>query len=112
MICLGIESTAHTFGAAVVSRKGEILSDVRDSYSTEKGGIIPKDAAIHHENVYHDVIRKALVECGKKIDFIAQEMQRETNTIGSKLQDKIVIGAVVALKSKIEKIREQAQNIE
>jgi uncharacterized protein (TIGR00255 family) len=49
---------------------------------------------------------------GKKIDFVAQEMQRETNTIGSKLQDKEVSNAVIALKSKIEKIREQAQNIE
>lgn len=49
---------------------------------------------------------------GKKIDFIAQEMQRETNTIGSKLQDKVVANAVISLKSKIEKIREQSQNIE
>ena len=49
---------------------------------------------------------------GKKFDFIAQEMQRETNTIGSKLQDKVVSNAVIALKSKIEKIREQSQNIE
>ena len=45
---------------------------------------------------------------GKKMDFIAQEMQRETNTIGSKVQDKEVAGAVIALKSKVEKIREQA----
>ncbi len=49
---------------------------------------------------------------GKKVDFIAQEMQRETNTIGSKLQDNVVSSAVISLKSKIEKIREQAQNIE
>jgi len=49
---------------------------------------------------------------GKRIDFIAQEMQRETNTIGAKLQDKNVSNAVITLKSKIEKIREQAQNIE
>ena len=49
---------------------------------------------------------------GKRIDFIAQEMQRETNTIGSKVQDKIVTNGVIALKSKIEKIREQSQNIE
>ena len=55
---------------------------------------------------------KGNVPVGKKIDFIAQEMQRETNTIGSKLQDKLVSSAVIALKSKIEKIREQAQNIE
>jgi len=52
------------------------------------------------------------VPVGKKMDFIAQEMQRETNTIGSKLQDSAVSNAVIALKSKIEKIREQSQNIE
>ncbi|MCA9407223.1 MAG: YicC family protein [Candidatus Omnitrophica bacterium] len=55
---------------------------------------------------------KSAVSIGKKMDFIAQEMQRETNTIGSKLQDKIVSNSVIALKSKIEKIREQSQNIE
>lgn len=49
---------------------------------------------------------------GKRIDFIAQEMQRETNTIGSKLQDKVVSNAVISMKSKIEKIREQSQNVE
>lgn len=49
---------------------------------------------------------------GKKLDFVAQEMQRETNTIGSKVQDRIVSNAVIALKSKIEKLREQAQNVE
>jgi len=55
---------------------------------------------------------KSKIAVGKKIDFIAQEMQRETNTIGSKIQDRVVSNAVIALKSKIEKIREQAQNIE
>jgi len=49
---------------------------------------------------------------GKKFDFVAQEMQRETNTIGSKVQDHTVSNAVIALKSKIEKIREQSQNVE
>ena len=49
---------------------------------------------------------------GKKLDFVAQEMQRETNTIGSKMQDKVVSNAVIAMKSKIEKLREQAQNVE
>lgn len=55
---------------------------------------------------------KSTVPVGKKMDFIAQEMQRETNTIGSKLQDSAVSNAVITLKSKIEKIREQSQNIE
>ncbi len=58
------------------------------------------------------LLLKSKVPVGKKIDFVAQEMQRETNTIGSKLQDKVVSNSVIALKSKIEKIREQAQNIE
>ena len=49
---------------------------------------------------------------GKKLDFVAQEMQRETNTIGSKVQDREVSNSVIALKSKIEKLREQAQNVE
>ncbi len=49
---------------------------------------------------------------GKKLDFVAQEMQRETNTIGSKVQDREVSNAVIALKSEIEKLREQAQNVE
>ena len=49
---------------------------------------------------------------GRKLDFIVQEMNREANTIGSKAQDIDIAGAVVDIKSEIEKIREQIQNIE
>ena len=49
---------------------------------------------------------------GKKLDFIVQEMNRETNTIGSKAQDIDIAHIVVDIKSEIEKIREQVQNIE
>ena len=49
---------------------------------------------------------------GRKLDFIVQEMNREANTIGSKAQDVEVTRAVVDIKSEIEKIREQIQNIE
>lgn len=49
---------------------------------------------------------------GKKMDFIIQEMYRETNTIGSKSSDNDIIRNVIELKSEIEKIREQIQNIE
>lgn len=49
---------------------------------------------------------------GKKLDFIVQEMNRETNTIGSKCQDVEIAHIVVDIKSEIEKIREQVQNIE
>lgn len=49
---------------------------------------------------------------GKKIDFIIQEMNREVNTIGSKSQNIEITKIVVDLKSEIEKIREQIQNVE
>ena len=49
---------------------------------------------------------------GRKLDFLVQEMNRETNTIGSKVQDIEVTKVVVDQKSEIEKIREQIQNIE
>ena len=49
---------------------------------------------------------------GRKLDFIVQEMNRETNTIGSKAQNLEIAQTVVDIKSEIEKIREQIQNIE
>lgn len=49
---------------------------------------------------------------GRKLDFIVQEMNREANTIGSKCQDMEITKNVVEIKSEIEKIREQIQNIE
>lgn len=50
--------------------------------------------------------------CGRKLDFLVQEMNREANTIGSKCSDAAVARMVVELKNEIEKIREQVQNIE
>ena len=49
---------------------------------------------------------------GRKLDFLVQEMNRETNTIGSKANDVSMAQIVVNIKSEIEKIREQIQNIE
>lgn len=51
-------------------------------------------------------------EVGKKLDFIAQELHREINTIGSKASDFKVSKNVIEIKSEIEKIREQAKNLE
>lgn len=50
--------------------------------------------------------------CGKKLDFIVQEMNREFNTMGSKCQDAAITELVIALKSELERVREQVQNIE
>ena len=49
---------------------------------------------------------------GRKLDFLVQELNRETNTIGSKCQDVAIARLVVDIKSEIEKIREQIQNLE
>ena len=51
-------------------------------------------------------------EIGKKMDFLIQEMNREANTIGSKASDAFIAQHVVDLKSEIEKLREQIQNVE
>ena len=52
------------------------------------------------------------VPVGRKLDFVIQELNREANTMGSKCNDYTISKAVVDLKSEIEKLREQVQNIE
>lgn len=59
-----------------------------------------------------DIIRTATQPVGKKLDFLVQEMNREANTIGSKSNDITITGHMLDIKSEIEKIREQVQNIE
>ena len=49
---------------------------------------------------------------GRTLDFLAQEMNREINTIGSKANDALISGEVVTLKAELEKFREQAMNVE
>lgn len=49
---------------------------------------------------------------GRRLEFLVQEMQREVNTIGSKAQDSEISHRVIDIKSELEKIREQIQNIE
>jgi uncharacterized protein (TIGR00255 family) len=56
--------------------------------------------------------RKAKEPVGRTLDFLAQEMNREINTIGSKANDAVISREVVTLKAELEKFREQAQNVE
>ena len=51
-IGLGIESTAHTLGIGIV-KDGKIIANEKDSYSTKQGGIIPMQAAKHHEKAFN-----------------------------------------------------------
>jgi len=74
MICLGIESTAHTFGIAIVTDDKKVLANERSLYTTEKGGMIPAKVADHHIEVMDTVIQTALDKANVKlsdIDLIA-----------------------------------------
>lgn len=68
MIVLGIESTAHTFGAAIITIKGQVLSDVRDTFTTTEGGMIPTQVAEHHKRAADILIRRALADA--KVDHV------------------------------------------
>jgi len=97
---------------AILKTQKKILTDEEFKSFQKSNDVNEEISRLTH---YIDELGKLLAGAsavGKKMDFIAQEMQRETNTIGSKLQDKVVSNAVIALKSKVENIREQAQNIE
>jgi glycoprotease/Kae1 family metallohydrolase len=70
---VGIETTAHTFGVGIVDN-GKILANEKDPYTTESGGIIPMDAAAHHNEVSEMIWNKALEVAGvdeDKIEAIA-----------------------------------------
>jgi len=103
----------------IQAKEKEILSFKKQRLNIEEFESYQKSIDVNEElarltHHIHEVRRllKSTEAVGKKIDFVAQEMQREANTTGSKLQDKVVSSAVITLKSSIEKVREQAQNIE
>ena len=70
MICLGIESTAHTFGCGIINDKGRIYTNVIDAYKTEKGGIHPSEAKQHHEEIKDKVVEDALKNANLKLNAI------------------------------------------
>ena len=59
IVCLGIESTAHTLGIGIVKGR-EILANSIDMFQTEEGGMVPSLVAEHHRKVKYDVLKKAL----------------------------------------------------
>jgi len=73
LVVLGIESTSHTFGVGVIRFQDNtvhVLSNVSSQYKPEKGGIHPSEAAQHHVNTAHIVIKRALDEAGVDIDNV------------------------------------------
>lgn len=93
MLCLGIESTAHTFGCAIVDKKCRILSDVRAIYKAPEGkGIHPREASRHHIEASSYVLKDALAQAKAKmtdIDIVGY-------SAGPGLGPCLRVGAVVA----------------
>ncbi len=71
MICLGIESTAHTFGCGIVTFEGKILANEKDTFTTEKGGMIPSDVAKHHEQLKEEILQRALTKANLSMQDIS-----------------------------------------
>ena len=65
-----------------------------------------------HIYQFEELIKETNKTIGKKLDFIIQEMNRETNTIGSKANNLEITNGVIDIKTELEDIREQVQNIE
>lgn len=103
------------------SKIKEIVEDrsIDDARVLTEAAVFSEKTAVDEETVRlrsHIAQYRSLLDSdeavGRKLDFLTQEMNREVNTIGSKGQDLEITKMVVDLKSEIEKIREQIQNIE
>ncbi len=79
---------------------------------SEKTAVDEETVRLRSHIAQYRSLLKADEPVGRKLDFLTQELNREVNTIGSKGQDLEITKMVVDLKSEIEKIREQIQNIE
>ncbi|MBW2976114.1 bifunctional N(6)-L-threonylcarbamoyladenine synthase/serine/threonine protein kinase [Candidatus Woesearchaeota archaeon] len=71
LICLGIESTAHTFGAGIVTGRGKVLANASDSFKTASGGLIPSELGRHHNEVKEKVLDDALQKAKIKLKDIS-----------------------------------------
>ena len=114
------ESTA-AYRKRLEDKLKEILgsSDIDEQRILTEAAIFSEKTAVDEETVrlhsHLSQLRSMLdsdKEIGRKLDFLVQEINRETNTIGSKAADIRITRLVVDMKSEIEKIREQIQNIE
>ncbi len=70
MICLGIESTAHTFGIGIITDKSKILANKLDAFRTKTGGLIPNELADHHNNIKDIVLKNALEKAKIRLDDV------------------------------------------
>ncbi len=113
--------TAENYRSRLYQRLCEVLEDknIDEQRLVTEAAIFADKTSVAEETVrltshirqLEDML-DAKEPVGRKLDFLIQEFNREANTIGSKAQDIAVTKLVVELKSEIEKIREQIQNIE
>ena len=105
----------------LLARMQEVLADtsIDETRILTEAAIYADKTAVDEETVrlrshlhQMDGMLKETRPIGRKLDFLVQEMNREANTIGSKANDVTLARIVVDIKSEIEKIREQIQNIE
>ncbi len=113
--------TTEKYRKKLFDKISEVLKDtnVDEQRILTEAAIFSEKTAVDEETVR---LRSHINQCremlsmneavGRKLDFLIQEFNREANTIGSKCQDIEITKVVVDLKSEIEKIREQVQNIE
>ena len=120
-----VEAEAPTMQQNYYDRLYQKLQTLLEDQSIDAQRLVT-EAAVFSEKVAIDEetvrLRSHLQQCadlleakepvGRKLDFLVQEMNREVNTIGSKAQNLSITQLVVEMKSEIEKIREQIQNIE
>ena len=113
--------TVAEYRQKLLSRMQEVLQSaaIDESRILTEAAIFADKVAVDEETVrlrsHLSQLREMLhsgVPVGRKLDFLIQEINRESNTIGSKCSDLQIARDVVDLKAEIEKIREQVQNIE
>lgn len=113
--------TVTAYRERLVAKMREVLADtaVDEQRLLTEAAIYAEKIAVDEETVRlrsHLKQFRSMLESeeavGRKLDFLVQELNREANTIGSKAQNVEITGYVVDIKSEIEKIREQIQNIE
>ena len=92
------------------SDEGRLVTEA--AIFADKTAIDEETVRLHSHVAQYREILELDEPIGRKLDFLTQELNRESNTIGSKCQDVAITRLVVELKSEIEKIREQIQNIE
>jgi len=105
-----VQEIAAAAGADVTVNQDRIAQEV--VIMVEKGDIAEELTRLAH---HVDQIEKAIGRkepAGKKLDFLSQEMLREVNTMGSKSRSAVLRTVVVELKTEVERVREQVQNVE